>query len=127
VAAAAVFLSGFPDFVNHAQRWITHLGNIAAPLTGVILADYLLLKRSRIDVPALFDPDGRYRYLNGVNAAALAAVGIGVGVYYALPQSWLKIVWGLAIGAGAYLALRRVHSALGALSAPPADLEQSRR
>jgi NCS1 nucleoside transporter family len=127
VAAAAVFLSAFPDFVNHAQRWITHLGNVAAPLTGVILADYLLLKRGRIDVPALFEPAGRYRYLNGVNAAALAAVAIGVGVYYALPQSWLKIVWGLAIGAVAYLALRRVHAALGALAAPPADLEGSSR
>jgi NCS1 nucleoside transporter family len=108
VAAAAVVLSGFPSFVDHAQRWITHLGNVAAPLTGVILADYLVVHRARIDVPALFDPDGRYRYLNGVNVAALAAVAIGVGVYYALPQSWLKIAWGLAVGGVAYLALRRL-------------------
>ena len=66
------------------------------------------MQRARIDVPALFDPEGRYRYLNGVNAAALAAVAVGVGVYYALPQSWLKIVWGLAVGALTYLALRRL-------------------
>jgi len=110
VAAAAVAVSGFPDFVNHAQRWITHLGNVAAPLTGVVLADYLLCNRARIDVPALFDPRGRYRYVGGVNAAALAAVAIGVGVYYALPQAWLKIVWGLAVGAVAYLALRRLQT-----------------
>jgi len=31
VAVGAVALSGFPDFVDHAQRWITHLGNLAAP------------------------------------------------------------------------------------------------
>ena len=110
VAAAAVALSAFPSFVDHAQRWITHLGNIAAPLTGVVLADYLLVHRSRIDVPALFDPAGRYRYLNGINVAALAAVAIGVGVYYALPQAWLKVVWGLAVGAVAYLALRRLQT-----------------
>jgi NCS1 nucleoside transporter family len=107
VAVAAIGLSAFPDVVNHAQRWITHLGNVAAPLTGVILADYLLVNRARIDVPALYDPAGRYRYWNGLNAAAIGAVAIGVGVYYALPQSSLKVVWGLAIGAGAYLALRR--------------------
>ena len=77
-------------------------------LTGVILADYLLVHRARIDVPALFDPNGRYRYLNGVNVAALAAVAVGVGVYYALPQAWLKVVWGLGVGAVAYLALRRL-------------------
>jgi DNA-binding response OmpR family regulator len=34
--------------VNHAQRWITHLGNVAAPLAGVLVADYLLLNRGRI-------------------------------------------------------------------------------
>jgi len=117
VAGAAVALSGFPDFVNHAQRWITHLGNIAAPLTGVILADYVLLNRARIDVPALFDPAGRYRYLNGVNPSALAAVGIGVGVYYALPQAWLKIVWGLGVGAVVYLVLRRLQTAAFRLKA----------
>jgi NCS1 nucleoside transporter family len=108
-AAAAVALSAFPSFVDHAQRWITHLGNVAAPLTGVILADYLLVHRTRIDVDALFDRDGRYRYLNGVNAAALAAVAIGVGVYYALPQTWLKVLWGIGVGAVAYVALRRLH------------------
>src|SRR4029077_15294692 len=42
VGAGAVALSGFPDFVNHAQNWITHLGNVAAPLTGVVLADYVV-------------------------------------------------------------------------------------
>jgi purine-cytosine permease-like protein len=112
VAAGAVALSGFPSFVDHAQRWITHLGNVAAPLTGVILADYLLVNRTRLDVPALFDPAGSYRFRGGVNVAALAAVAIGVGVYYALPQAWLKIVWGLGVGAAAYLALRALELTL---------------
>jgi len=117
VAGAAVALSALPDFVERAQLWITHLGSVAAPLTGVILADYLLLNRTRIDVPALFDPVGRYRYLNGVNAAALVAVGVGVGVYYALPHSWVKVVWGLAVAAVAYLALRRLEALVRDLAA----------
>jgi cytosine/uracil/thiamine/allantoin permease len=108
VAAAAVALSAFPDLIDQAQSWITHLGNVAAPLTGVILADYLVLKRRRIDVPALFDPDGRYRYLNGVNVAALLAVAGGVGVYYSVPQEWLKVPWGVAVGGAAYLLLAAV-------------------
>ena len=109
-AAAAIALSAFPDFVNHAQTWITHLGNLAAPLTGVILADYLVVKRQRLDVEALFDPHGRYRYLKGVNVPALVAVGVGVAVYYAVPPSWIKVTWGLSVAAAAYLVLAVVRT-----------------
>ena len=104
-AMAAVTLSAFPDFVDHAQRWVTHLGNLAAPLTGVILADYLFVKRERIDVEGLFDPQGPYRYLNGINVAALPAIAAGACVYYAVPSSWVKVVWGVGVGAAAYLAI----------------------
>ncbi len=104
-AMAAILLSAFPDFVNHAQRWITHLGNLAAPLTGVILADYLFVKRQRIDVEGLFDPQGPYRYLNGVNVAALLAIAAGAGAYYAVPSSWVKVVWGVGVGSAVYLAI----------------------
>jgi NCS1 nucleoside transporter family len=117
-AAVAVGLSALPDFVNHAQKWITHLGNVAAPLTGVVLADYVLLNRGRIDVPALFDPAGRYRYLNGMNVSAIAAVGVGVAVYYALPQASIKVLWGIGVSALAYLVFRRLEALVARLHAP---------
>jgi cytosine permease len=104
-AAAATTLSAFPDFVSHAQNWITHLGNVAAPLTGVVLADYVVRRHCRIDVAALFDPNGRYRFLNGVNVEAVLAVAAAVGVYYAVPDSWLKVAWGIGAGAAIYLGL----------------------
>jgi purine-cytosine permease-like protein len=127
-AGAAVTLSAFPDFVNHAQRWITHLGNLAAPLTGVILADYLFVKRQHIDVPELFDPQGRYRYLNGVNATAILAIAGGAAVYYAVPQSWVKVVWGVAAGAALYMALRAVEAlVLERLSPQTASVASSQR
>src|SRR5229473_1657228 len=84
VAGAAIALSAFPDFVNHAQNWIVHLGNVAAPLTGVILADYLFVRRRVVDVAALYDHRGRYRFMHGVNVAAVAATAAAVGGYYAL-------------------------------------------
>ncbi len=45
VGAIAIVLSAFPDLIERAQDWITHLGNVAAPITGVILADYLVRQR----------------------------------------------------------------------------------
>jgi cytosine permease len=112
VAAGSIGLAGFPDFIEEAQTWINHLGNVAAPLAGVVLADYALSKRGRLDLEALFDPNGRYRYLRGVNAAAVLSVAVGVGVYYALPHSWLKAAWGIAVAAVFYLGLVRVQNAL---------------
>ena len=126
-AVVAVGLSALPDFVDHAQKWITHLGNLAAPLTGVVLADYVLLNRGRIDVPALFDPAGRYRFLNGVNVSAVAAVGIGVGVYYARPQASIKVLWGIGVSALAYLVFRRLEAVAKRLHGPAAVSAASNR
>jgi NCS1 family nucleobase:cation symporter-1 len=103
MAVLAVGLSAFPDLVEEASKWIVHLGNLGAPLAGVVLADYVVLKRQRLDVEGLFDPHGRYRYLKGVNLPAIVAVAIGVAVYYAVPPSWIKVIWGLSLAAAAYL------------------------
>jgi len=116
VSVAAIALSAFPGVIEEAQTWIAHLGNVAAPLTGVVLADYLVVKRARVDVEALFDHAGRYRYVSGVNVAALLAVAAGAVVYSALPHAWLKVVWGFAAAAIVYLALEPVQQTLLARS-----------
>jgi NCS1 family nucleobase:cation symporter-1 len=85
---------------------------VAAPLAGVLVADYVLLKRCRIDVAGLFDPYGPYRYLNGVNVLAFVSIGGGVAVYYALPHTWLKLAWGIVVGGVLYLALVALQRAI---------------
>jgi purine-cytosine permease-like protein len=108
VAVAAVGLSAAPDVIDSAQKWIVHLGNVAAPLAAVMLVDYVVVKRRKLEVSALFDPNGPYRYLNGVNVPAFAAVAAGVALYYNLSHSWLKIAWGLGAAAVTYLVARRL-------------------
>jgi NCS1 family nucleobase:cation symporter-1 len=120
VAAGAVALSALPSVVDRAQTWITNLGNLAAPLTGALLADWLLLQRRQLHVPSLYDPAGRYRYLNGINPVALAAVAAGAIVYYAVPQASLKAVWGIATAAAVQLALSTLRDALRAPAGAPA-------
>jgi purine-cytosine permease-like protein len=128
VSVVAVSISGFPDLINDAQQWFTHLGNVAAPIAGVILVDYALLKRTHLDVVALFEPHGRYRYIAGINPAALVAVGVGVGVYYAVSESWVKVIWGVGVTAALYGVLAivqaRIWPRLGD-AIVPAEAEQS--
>jgi cytosine/uracil/thiamine/allantoin permease len=71
-----------------------------------------------VDVAALYEPYGRYRFVHGVNIAAVAATAAAVGVYYALPHSWVKVAWGVGIGALAYLVLENAQRAVVARARP---------
>lgn len=48
------------------------------PITGIMVTDYWLVHRTHVDVPAMFQPHGRYRYTYGVNWRAAAAMIVSV-------------------------------------------------
>ncbi|MDQ0620370.1 NCS1 family nucleobase:cation symporter-1 [Arthrobacter globiformis] len=52
------------------------LGALLGPLFGVVMADYWLLRRGRVNVPELYseDPAGAYFYKRGVNPRAIIAL-----------------------------------------------------
>ncbi|MEJ8279976.1 NCS1 family nucleobase:cation symporter-1 [Pseudonocardia spirodelae] len=76
------------------------LGALLGPLFGIVMADYWLVRRGRIDVPALYSEasTGAYHYRGGVNRRAVAVfvpsalVAVAVGFVPALgpvaPFSW---------------------------------------
>lgn len=51
------------------------LGALLGPLYGIIIADYYLVRRSRVNLPQLYSesPHGVYHYYAGVNLRAVAA------------------------------------------------------
>ena len=90
------------------------LGALLGPLFGVIMADYWLLRRTKINVPELYteDPTGAYYYRNGFNPRAIAAfipaalISLLIAFIPALHSlsafSWF---FGAGIGALTYLAV----------------------
>ena len=60
--------------------WLTGYGALLGPITGIMIADYWLVRRTNLDVAALYDAKGVYRYKGGWNPAALAAFLIPVAV-----------------------------------------------
>lgn len=36
------------------------------PFAGIMISDYYIVHRCKVDVPAMYDPHGRYRYTSGV-------------------------------------------------------------
>jgi NCS1 family nucleobase:cation symporter-1 len=49
---------------------------------GVILCDYVFVRRFRVDVEALYTEGSEYAYGSGFNQAALAATLAGIGVAF---------------------------------------------
>ncbi|EON96415.1 putative ncs1 allantoate transporter protein [Phaeoacremonium minimum UCRPA7] len=49
-----------------------------APIAAMMFTDYWLIKKRKYDVPALYDPQGIYRYQYGINWRALVAMLVTV-------------------------------------------------
>jgi nucleobase:cation symporter-1, NCS1 family len=62
------------SFLNFMSSYIIFL----APMAGIMICDYWIVKRGRIDVPQLYDPRGIYRYWNGINWRALVCMVVVV-------------------------------------------------
>lgn len=107
VGIVSTGLSAFPVLLDRLVPLTTALGNLFAPLAGVLLFHYVAVERMRIDVAALFDPKGAYHYWHGVNVTAVAWCFLGGGIYYLLPTAALPaVVVPLLTGAGYYFTMR---------------------
>lgn len=51
-----------------------NIGVVIGPITGIMLADYFLVRRQRLDCAQLFSTEGRYRYRAGFNPVALTVL-----------------------------------------------------
>jgi nucleobase:cation symporter-1, NCS1 family len=58
--------------------WLVGYGSLLGAIGAVMIADYWILRRRRLDVAELYKPDGRYSYSGGWNWRAIAAVLISV-------------------------------------------------
>lgn len=122
----AIALSAVPDVLNSYLSYATLLGNFFSPIAGVLVCDYLFLKRTRLDVPALFSLEGRYRYWAGFNIVAVVWTALGFLFYmFAVPPTWIPTLCTIAFTGIGYtltaLALTS-RSRVMALGSAPAEM-----
>jgi NCS1 family nucleobase:cation symporter-1 len=58
--------------------WLAGYSALLGPIAGIMIADYWLIRRTRLNVDALYRAGGPYSYRRGWNPAALAAFAAGV-------------------------------------------------
>src|SRR5271155_1079147 len=102
ISALGIALSATPSVVTAYTTWVGMLGNVFAPIGGVLIADYLFVKRMKIDLVALFEPHGPYWYWKGVNPVAVVWTILGFLAYmFVIPAEWIRVpVTVVATGAG---------------------------
>ncbi|MFJ1704896.1 NCS1 family nucleobase:cation symporter-1 [Kitasatospora sp. NPDC088346] len=57
--------------------WLGVVGGLLGTVAGVLIADYWLLRRTRLDLADLYRPGGRYWYAAGWNWRAVTALVVG--------------------------------------------------
>jgi len=66
------------------QGFLFFIGAMFVPLFGVVLTDYFLIRRRRLDLDALDRVGGAYWYTRGHNRAAILAWVVGFATYEAI-------------------------------------------
>lgn len=80
-------LAFFPSYIyDQFFRFLALTSLVLAPLVGVVLADFFLLRRRQLDVRALYKPSTNpaYRFLRGYSPSALLALIVGAVLYRVL-------------------------------------------
>jgi len=57
--------------------WLGTVGGVLGTVAGILLADYWLLRRTRMNLAALYERGSEYWYTHGWNWRALVAFGVG--------------------------------------------------
>jgi nucleobase:cation symporter-1, NCS1 family len=68
----------YQDVGAYIFTWLVGYGSLLAAFGAVMIVDYWLLRRTRLDVLDLYRREGRYWFTGGYNVRALVAVAVGV-------------------------------------------------
>jgi NCS1 family nucleobase:cation symporter-1 len=113
----------YNDAAAYIFTWLIGYGALLGPVGGIMIADYFVLRRRRIDVDALYRRGGKYEYTRGVNWVAMIALAVGVapcvpGFLAALHAAHVAPLWttiydwawfvGFGVAAGVYLGMTYV-------------------
>jgi nucleobase:cation symporter-1, NCS1 family len=66
------------DPSGYIFTWLVGYSALLGPVGGIMIADYFVCRRTVLDVPALYDPDGSCRFTGGWSLVAVAAFMAGV-------------------------------------------------
>src|SRR5438477_4805385 len=76
-----------PD--SYIFEWLGGYGALLGPIGGILIADYFVSRRRKLNVAGLYKADGEYRFRNGISYVAI--VTFLLGVLPSLPGFLVKV------------------------------------
>lgn len=116
--------------------WLIAYGALLGPIGGILIADYFVCRRTHLNLDALYETGGEYRYHRGFSLAAMAALLLGIlpsAPGFAVQVGWIApgavpaplvdlyhYAWFIGFGVAfvLYIALRKFSPAPAATPAP---------
>src|SRR5262249_37856382 len=62
----------------YIYTWLVGYSSLLGAVGGILIADYFVLRRTRLDLPGLYRPGGQYWYTLGFNPVALGSLVAGI-------------------------------------------------
>ena len=66
--------------IDELGAFLVAYSGLLGPVGGILIADYWLIRKTNLDVNALYDSQGAYRYTKGFNLKGIIALVVGIGV-----------------------------------------------
>jgi NCS1 family nucleobase:cation symporter-1 len=85
--------------------FLLFVGGILAAIVGILFADYYLIRKRRVNVPELYETQGQFKYMGGVNLAGFIAWIVGAAASYFVPN--YGFIVGFLVGAAIYYILAK--------------------
>jgi NCS1 family nucleobase:cation symporter-1 len=104
------------DADRYINGWLGGYGAALGSVGGVLVIDYWVLRKTKLDLRSLYVPDGAYQYTGGWNMPAVIATVVGagtalLGAFWAPMKPLYDWSWfvGFGLAAAIYYAAMRKH------------------
>lgn len=86
------------NILNQLYTYLGYFGSFLSALAGIMLCDYYVIRRRRLNVQDLYKKDGQYRYHGGINLVGMiswilgtvaANIGSDYGYLFGVPTGFL--------------------------------------
>ena len=107
IAALLQSWSYYASAQSYVEGWLLTYGAIIGAIEGIIVFDYAVVRRFKMELYDLFYSRGRFRYLRGINPAAVIAFAVAVFLTFPpstyLPTSWVSSLPASSLTSGLYM------------------------